>query len=120
MSYTPLSPLARKTLVILVDQITHLPQGYLFWHSLPSKGRKSPQVVLRRWTKLLVSHLYPATLRKLLLTTCVDADGVPDQRGRPLYLWCLRHLYNNNARLLHKDWSYLKQAASQRAKHDKV
>lgn len=95
---------------MIIEQIEHMPGGYQFWHSLPANGKKSAQVALRRWTQLLSSAIYPLALRQAMLRSCLNEYGVPDDRGMPLYLWMLKHMYRGNARELHREWSYLNQA----------
>lgn len=101
---------ARKVLAMILNDIEHLPQGYGFWHSLPTTGRKSQRCLLRKWVGLTLKELFPLRLRQAALLACLTEDGVPDSRGRALYGWLLKVVYLNQAEQLHSDWFRLKQA----------
>jgi hypothetical protein len=97
----------RKTIETLISSIAHQPGGYLWWDSLPNKGRHSQVTLTRNWTKLLYSSLFSSSLQRAMLSACLSSDGIPNNQGHLLYTWLLVNIYNNNEAALYKDWLQL-------------
>jgi hypothetical protein len=107
MPSSRLYKVCRKTIDTLTDNITHQPGGYLWWTTLPKKGRHSSVTLTRNWTKLLYTTLFPPLLQRAMLSACLSVDGTPNTQGHLLYTWLLINVYNNNEVMLYKDWLQL-------------
>src|SRR5438132_6428023 len=104
---SPLIKLSYSCVKLLLSQITHLPGGYAWWHSLPTKGKKAAPAIIRRWSRVLSEHCFPLSLRQAMLVASLSEEGIPDKRSMQLYLWVLRNLYRGNAVSMHHEWQQL-------------
>lgn len=101
----------------IITDIEHIPGGYLFWRSLPLKGKRSRVSLSRKWARLFQVNLYPPSLRKAMLLSVLTTDGIPDARSMALYKWLLKYWYNGNAHALHTEWSLLQQMQQTTSAH---
>lgn len=87
---------------MIVKDITHTPDGYKWWISLPDKGKRSRKVLQQRWQEYVTTLLDEA-----FATACLQASltpqGTVDDRGKMLATWLLNHVYYSPAQLL-KAW----------------
>jgi len=89
---------------LLIDQATQTPGGYLWWHSLPCKGRRSQSILMKKWTKLLLTILFPQELLTAMVLAALSPHGIPTPTSKPLYNWLIANVYKGKAALLYKDW----------------
>jgi len=94
--------------VIAVD-IQYLPNGYHFWHTLPSKGRKSQDACVNRWTSAICKMIFNDKLRQTMLLACLDNNGLVEDKGNGLYQWLVHNLYGGQERELYKEWTTLQR-----------
>lgn len=109
---TMLNLLERTTASLIdkmVDDITHMPDGYQWRYSLPTKGRKSYAALKKHWRQSIYRTLFPNSLRAILLQVALTDKGFPDSRGHALYHWLRTHIYGNDTLLLYKEWCIFRQ-----------
>jgi hypothetical protein len=102
MALSKLDKHAQDIVSMIVRDITHTPDGYRWWMSLPDKGKRSRKVLQQRWvryvTGLLDEHFSIACVQASL-----TPQGTIDDRGKLLAAWLLNHVYYSPAALL-KAW----------------
>lgn len=92
----------------LIDDICHLPGGYLFWQALPDKGRKNKGSVRGRIASRIWTDVFTDRFMCILLTTALDEQGLP-RSELPLYSWLLQYMYSNDIRSMYDDWLSLRR-----------
>ena len=101
---------ARQAVQVITSSICHLPGGYLWWHSLPGKGRQSTHAVTQRWAKIVTATYLPQPRLHSMALACLQDNGVVDEKGKDLYIWLLQHFFNNQHRQLYQCWLDAKKA----------
>lgn len=86
-----------KIICILQNQ----PGGYLFWASLPRKGRHNSQALRRMLANEILTTLFSKSFLSILLCSALTDVGRPTTL---LYKWLLTHVYNNKTHKLYNDW----------------
>src|SRR5437773_8141308 len=80
---------------MIISDITHSPNGYLYWFGLPSNGKHSRNAMRSRWAHCILRTLLPDTFLATLLLAALSVNGVPTSTSTPLYRWLLVHVYSN-------------------------
>lgn len=104
MANHPLTRQGRQAMQAVIQEATKAPGGYLWWHSLPDKGKHSQATLTRNWTALMLTKLFPQPLLDAILQACLTIEGLPCQRSKPLYIWMLNNVYKGKYREMYKDW----------------
>jgi len=87
-----------------LDAVAHTPGGYTWLVSLPTKGRYSSHNLRKRLATLLEQAFFPADLLHAMVAASVSVDGIPDNRGRKLYTWLVKIVYDGHEERLYTDW----------------
>jgi len=103
----PLTRQGKQAMRAVIDQATKTPHAYLWWHSLPAKGRHSKTTLLQKWTALVLTTLFPQELLTAMLRAALSPNGTPSSHSKPLYNWLVVNIYKSNSILLYKDWLQL-------------
>ena len=94
---------------MLLDEIAHLPQGYVWLHnSLKKKGRYSLRSIRRNWAHLLHTSFLPQDLLNAMVLACLHDDGTPSVQGKMLYNWLLEYVYGGKVKVLYQAWCEVK------------
>lgn len=97
----------RQAMQAVIDSATHTPGGYLWWHSLPGKGRHSQAVLTQKWAAVVLTRIFPQSLLTAMLHASLSPQGTPQQHSSSLYNWLIANVYNNKVELLYKAWTQL-------------
>lgn len=109
MKQNPLLTESYHVVDTMIQHIVDLPDGYIWWRSLPKKGRHAAKTVRRLWAVQSIKAFFPATLLRAMLLACIDGNGVPDSRGSALFTWVLKNIYCGHTEQMYKDWFSLQQ-----------
>lgn len=88
----------------IISDIHCLPNGYLWWHNLPPKGKKSPKAIKNRWGRLIRQNLFTTKFMHAMLLACFTPEGIVIETSRPLYSLLLKVFYNNKEVILYQNW----------------
>jgi len=83
------------------NAITHLPDGYKFWHTFSNKRR---QKIKRAWTNQIHTYLFDLTFKKAMLNTILDERGAPVEGNEVLYKWTVDFVYGGAERKVYEEW----------------
>ena len=89
--------------------LQHLPGGYVFWYSLPHKGRQARQVLRKRLIHAMVTASMPPALQRAMLLACYDANGRPAPQAKQLYDYVCTNMYQDDPGRMVRAWVHLVQ-----------
>jgi hypothetical protein len=100
MHRTKLDKHAQDIVDKVVRDITHTPDGYLWWVKLPGKGRHSREVLQRRWRGYIAQLLADDDFLTSALHAALTPQGKVDDRGKMLCTWLLNTIYYSPKEML--------------------
>jgi hypothetical protein len=109
MQLTPYQRTVVKMVDNLLTQVGHAPGGYMWQQQLPRKGKHSLAVIKRRWVRQLQQVCISEALLQAMVLACVSSEGIPEEKGKALYNWLVKHVYYGDSAKLHRAWYTLQQ-----------
>lgn len=88
----------------VVKDITHSPGGYAYWQQLPQRGYYSASRIQGRLAGKVRQLLLPKHAQIAMVQAALNAEGIPDTRGRELYKYLLQTAYQGREQDIYKDW----------------
>jgi len=85
----------------ITENITHLPDGYRFWHTFSNRRR---QKIKRVWTNQIHDYLFDTQFRQAMLDVILDKKGAPVVENKVLYDWAVSFVYNGTEREVYEEW----------------